>query len=701
MAKNTVIVSILGDTRDLQSKLGGATGSLSKWGAAAAAAAAVTAAAIGAGVAKSVKSASELQQNLGAMDSVFKGNAAQMQQWASGAAGAVGLAKSEYAGLATVLGSQLRNMGVESAALAGKTNELIGLGADLSAQFGGSTSDAVSALSSLLRGERDPIERYGVSINEAAVQAKMAEMGLTGLTGEAEKNAKLQATLALLYQQTADAQGAFARESTTLAGAQQRLAAGAENLFATFGTALLPAFTAVTAAAGVLLNKLQGSDWFAGVTASITGASNAFADFVFGLLNGTATLDFGALFAGLLPAVISGVQAAAGWIAGGGLNSLVAGLTAGRGAMLDGAVQLFTALAQALPMILPALLTAVLGFVTQLVAQLATFVPQLLNAGVQMFTQLITALVTVIPSILTTLVTLLPGLLTTLLGMIPVILGAAVQVFTQLVAAIPVIIPPLIEAVVGLLPQLVASIVSMLPGILQGAIELFTALVQALPIILPTLLMGILNLLPSILSSVISMIPALINGAVQLFTGIVQALPKIIPQLISALIGLAPTMISTLIGLVPQLIRAGVDLIGGLVKGLMQAAGSVGSALLEIAQNAVGDFLSFLGIHSPSRLFMGFGKNTVQGLVLGLTRNAGLVDGAMGALSSRVGDGFSPVLTTPEIDSAFNSYSAARSSSAGAAPVYQISLSTLNATAETGRVIVEAIRDYEDAGGRL
>ncbi|AVR56162.1 tape measure protein [Microbacterium phage BonaeVitae] len=699
MAKNTVIVSVLGDTRDLQDKLGGATSSMGKWAAGAAAAAAVVTAAVVGAAAKGIKSASELQQNLGAMDSVFKGNAAQMNTWASQAAGAVGLAKSEYAGLATVLGSQLKNMGVEASKLGGQTNDLIGLGADLAAQFGGSTADAVGALSSLLRGERDPIERYGVSINEAAVKAKMAEMGLSGLTGEAEKNAKLQATLALLYQQTADAQGAFARESTTLAGAQQRLAAGTENLFATFGTALLPAVTAVTAALGSLVNAIAGSSWFASMTASITEASNAFADFVFGILNGSGTLDFGALFAGLLPAAVRGIQSAATWMASGGFSSLLATLTAGRGAMLDAAVQLFQQLALALPLIIPPLVTSLSVFLTDFVAQLVTFLPMLLAAGVQMFTALVTALVTVAPSIINNLVVMLPQLVTAILGMLPAILDAAVQLFTALVNAIPQIVPPLITAIVTLLPQLVSSLISMLPGLIDGAVQLFTALVNAIPIILPVLLRAIIQLLPQLVSSLISMIPALLNGAVSLFTGIVNAIPKIVPQLIQTLIQLAPQMVSTLIGLVPQLLRAGVDLIGGLVKGLFQAGASVGNALLNIAKNAVGGFLSFLGIHSPSRLFAGYGKNTVQGLVQGLTRNAGLVDSAMDGLSSRVADGFAPRLTTPEIDAAFGSYSAA--GGRGAAPVYQITVQTLNASAETGRVIVESIRDYEDAGGRL
>lgn len=699
MAKNTVIVSILGDTKDLQSKLGGAEGSFSKFAKGAALAGAAAVAALGAVAVKSVKSASELEQNMGALQSVFKGNAKQMEAWATSAASSVGLAKSEYAGLATVLGSQLRNMGVESAKLGTQTNELIGLGADLAAQFGGSTADAVGALSSLLRGERDPIERYGVSINEAAVKAKMAEMGLSGLTGEAEKNAKLTATLALLYAQTADAQGAFSRESTTLAGAQQRLAAGTENLYATFGTALLPAFTAVTAAAGQLVNRLQGSDWFASLTASVNEASNAFADFVFGILNGSTQLDFSALFAGLLPAAVSGIQSAAGWISTGGLTPIITGIAAGREQLLAAGLVAFKALADALPQILPAVMTAVTTLLTGLIGLLIQSAPLILQTAVQMFGALITSLSLVLPQLITQLLAMLPGIITALLGMVPMLLESAVLLFTSLVQAIPLIVPPLIESIVALLPQLVTSIVSMLPGVLQGAIELFTALVQSLPIILPLLLRAVLDLLPSIVSTVISMIPALLNGAVQLFTGIVKAIPKVIPQLIGALIALAPQMVSTLIGLVPQLITAGVDLIGGLVSGLFQAAGSVGQALLDIAGNAIDGFLGFLGIHSPSRLFMGYGKNTVQGLVLGLTRNAGLVDGAMSDLSERVGTGFSAQLDTGEIDSAFATYSGRQRSGGG--KTYNVTVQTLNASAETGRVIVESIRDYEDAGGRL
>jgi hypothetical protein len=703
MARNTVIVSVLGDTRDLQKKLGDSGDALGNWAKAGVAAAAILGAALIGGAAKGVKAASELEQNLGALQSVFKENAGQMEEWATAAASSVGLAKSEYAGLATILGSQLRNMGVDAAQLGQQTDDLIRVGADLSAQFGGSTKDAVAALSSLLRGEREPIKRFGVSLGEVDIQAKLLEMGLAGLTGEAGKNAKLQATLALLYEQTADAAGAFTRESTTLAGAQQRLAAGTENLFATFGTALLPAMVAVTAAAGTLINLIQGSAWFAAMNESLVAATNGFADFVFSIINGTSSLNFSDVFAGLLSGVIAGVADAAAWVNRDGLTTLLSSITEGRGVLFAGAMQLFNTLAEALPQILPAVIAALTGFLAAMLAQVATFVLPLLVIGLTLFRGLVESIAIIAPQLIAQLAAMLPDLLTTILKFVPLLLNAAISVFTMLVDAIPIILPPLIATIVGLLPVLVNSVLSMLPDILAAAINLFTALVASIPVILPLLLRAIIDLLPSLIGSVLSMLPALLRGAVQLFTGLVSAIPQIIPPLLGALIALAPVIIGAIIGLIPVLLRAGVDLIGGLVSGLFKAAGSVGKALLDIAKGAVGGFLKFLGIKSPSRLFASFGKDTVAGLAVGLRKNAGLVDGAMDQLSDRVAGGFSAQLSAPEIDGAFNTYSTGRSSSSMSATpaTIQINLQTLNPTAETGRIIVESIRDYEFSGGRL
>jgi len=192
-----------------------------------------------------VKAASDVQQSLGAVDAVFGKNSASIKKWADQAATSVGISKNSYMELASVTGAQLKNMGLPMDKVTGQTNDLIKKGADLAAQFGGSTKDAVEAIGSALRGETDPIERYGVSIKQADIAAQQAAEGTDKLTGAAGKQAKTMALLHLLNKQTADSTGAFARENDSAAHQAQVAQAQYEDMQATLGQALLPAVTKV------------------------------------------------------------------------------------------------------------------------------------------------------------------------------------------------------------------------------------------------------------------------------------------------------------------------------------------------------------------------------------------------------------------------------------------------------------------------
>lgn len=203
---------------------------------------AIGAAAVGVGV-KLASMGADLEQSIGAIDDVFKGAADQMHAFADTAATSVGLSTNAYNELATVIGSQLKNAGTPMDQLAGKTNDLITTGADLAAMFGGTTQDAVNALSSALKGERDPIERYGVSLKQASIDAKAAELGFTKVGGSFDQEAQTAATLALIMEQTADAHGKFAREGDTLAHQTQVMQASLESFGEKVGAAVVPVIT--------------------------------------------------------------------------------------------------------------------------------------------------------------------------------------------------------------------------------------------------------------------------------------------------------------------------------------------------------------------------------------------------------------------------------------------------------------------------
>lgn len=184
--------------------------------------------------------ASEAEQSYGAVESIFGAHADAITAKSKEAAEAVGLSGREYRELSSLTGAMLKNMGMPMDEVTGKTQELVAVASDLSATFGGSTKDAIEAVNALLRGEADPIERYGVSIKKTDVNARLAAKGLGDLEGAALKQAEAQELLGMLMEQTADAQGQFARETDTAAHKQQVATAKMNDAREVIGTALLP-----------------------------------------------------------------------------------------------------------------------------------------------------------------------------------------------------------------------------------------------------------------------------------------------------------------------------------------------------------------------------------------------------------------------------------------------------------------------------
>jgi hypothetical protein len=194
-------------------------------------------------------SASTLQQAQGAVDSVYGKSAAAVEKYAETSASSMGLAKSAYMNYAALVGAALQNSGFSAAQAADESNKIMQRAADMAATFGGTTADAVEAINAAVaRGEYDPLEKYGVSLNATAVNAELAKRGQDKLTGSQLKNAKATIALEQIYGNTAKAAGQFARESDTAAGSSAIASAEFENASAALGEALLPAAAAAATA---------------------------------------------------------------------------------------------------------------------------------------------------------------------------------------------------------------------------------------------------------------------------------------------------------------------------------------------------------------------------------------------------------------------------------------------------------------------
>lgn len=203
----------------------------------------------------SIVAARDLERNLNALDSVFGELSPRMEQFAANGVD-IGLSQIEAAKSSTFLGSVLKQAGFDMNTVASQTENLVGLASDLAVTYGYDVSEALSGMTALFRGEYDPIEKFGVAMKQSEVNAVLAANGQDKLAGAARRSAEQQARLALLYQRTADAQGAFKEGSGTLFVEQQKLQAIFNNLQAEVGQALIPALVKVAEALQPLVKAL-------------------------------------------------------------------------------------------------------------------------------------------------------------------------------------------------------------------------------------------------------------------------------------------------------------------------------------------------------------------------------------------------------------------------------------------------------------
>ena len=152
------------------------------------------------------------------------------------------------------------------------------LSADLASFKNTTPEEAITAIGAALRGEAEPLRRYGVLLDDASMRQKALELGIIETTKQAlTPQQKVLAAQALIYEQTSDAQGDFARTSDGLANQQRILRAQLANATAELGEKLLPIATKIaTFFNDTLVPAIQGViAWFSekgfrGVLAYIT-----------------------------------------------------------------------------------------------------------------------------------------------------------------------------------------------------------------------------------------------------------------------------------------------------------------------------------------------------------------------------------------------------------------------------------------------
>lgn len=295
-----LVIRLKANTADAEKSIGSFSGKVSRGFGKALLPAVGVLGGLGVAAKKAADTAVNLGESQNAVNVVFGEGAKTINKFARVADKEAGLSMRALNELVTPVGASLQNFGFSAKDAARESINLAKRSADMASVFNVDVSEALLAIQAGLRGEADPLERFGVGLSAAAVEAKALSMGLgkttvdMGLVKDAQlklslaqdkyssamrkggkdseetkrallgmhsaqrtltktleggkselsANAKMQARLALVMDQTNKLQGDFVNTSGSAANAARINAAAQENLKAKLGSAVVPALQA-------------------------------------------------------------------------------------------------------------------------------------------------------------------------------------------------------------------------------------------------------------------------------------------------------------------------------------------------------------------------------------------------------------------------------------------------------------------------
>jgi hypothetical protein len=200
---------------------------------------------------QSTTAAADLEESLSKIGVIFGPQASLITDAADKMAERFGTVKREYIDAAAQFGLMFKGIGMAQQESANLGNQLAVLGMDLASFFNTANEEAFTALAAALRGEFNPLERFGVFLTADAVKLNAVEKGLAASTGQVSEQAKKLTILSEILAQTTDAQGDLERTSEGTKNQMRKLAGQWENMKVTIGQGLIEPTT-------MFIEKLMG-----------------------------------------------------------------------------------------------------------------------------------------------------------------------------------------------------------------------------------------------------------------------------------------------------------------------------------------------------------------------------------------------------------------------------------------------------------
>ena len=482
MADGSVTIEINGDSKGLEKEINGigskVKSGFSKIGSIAGAAlTGVTAAVGGAATAlaglgtASVNSYADLEQNIGGIETLFKGSADKVIKNAQNAYKTAGMSANQYMETVTSFSaSLLQSLGGDTERAADTADMALQDMSDNANKMGTSMELIQNAYQGFAKQNYTMLDnlKLGYGGTQAEMQRLLADaQKITGVKYDISNLNDVYTAIHVIQGEMGITGTTFKEASSTITGSIGSMKAAFDNFLNGSGTIDQLIDTGITSiqnivnAVGELLPNLIQS--VANATPQIVGAINQ-----------------------IFPQILNLIMENAPTI----LNSIG---------------QVLMALVQSLITYMPQLLQIAMQLIQSFINGIITMLPQLIQMGIQLITQLITGIAQMLPELIPQAINAIITLVEGLINNIDKLIDAGIQLLMGLADGLINAIPILVEKIPTIIENLINAIVNNLPKIIQMGIELIVKLAA-----------GIIQAIPKLIAAIPQIIGAIINGLAQL-----------------------------------------------------------------------------------------------------------------------------------------------------------------------------------------
>ena len=342
---------------------------------------------------------------------------------------------------------------------------------------------------------------------------------------------------------------------------------------------------------------------------------------------------------------------------GAGLTMIGAGLTA-IGVAVGGSGLLIVEFLRQLLDLLPKLGTKLGEMLVNMAKALGDGLTEITKAIETVLMALLTAIQNVLPKVIEVAVDIVEALAEGLARGVPAVVRAAMELLLGVLQGIADNIQAIVEAGADCVIGFMDGMANKLPEVIQSGINLALSFIEGVADGLTNnkerMGEAVRKVIKAMLTTGVEVIKGgvtgFLEGGKELMSGLKDGIDKYGPKIKEAVKGIVDKAKGALANIGSKLVQAGKDMIQGFINGITSKAWAVAAKAKEVASSAVNAVLTYLGIRSPSRVFMEIGKYTVQGMAVGLDKYSHIAeDSALGLAENVVNNVKNPLSNIAKI----------------------------------------------------